>query len=130
MWKKKNHCETWEVLFFFLLHTCVYSVYYTCGKPLLYQTGDPLSNTSGQNFFWHSPSLQTFWGFSYLFHITLSTTKINLKWILSKIYFNIYVFIYNIYDCSLLESKTNEQSQLCECWQTVLKSLNFFHFMW
>lgn len=45
---------------FFLLHTCVYSVYYTCDKPLLYQTGDPLSNTSGQNFFGTAPRLKLF----------------------------------------------------------------------
>lgn len=32
-----------------LSHTC--GVYYPCDKPLLYHTGDAISNTSGRNYF-------------------------------------------------------------------------------
>lgn len=43
-------------LLIYKYHTC--SVYYPCDKPKLYKTGDALSNTFLQNYFWHNPSLQ------------------------------------------------------------------------
>lgn len=70
-----------------LYHTC--GVYNPCDKPYLYQTGDDLSNTSGQNFFYtalrFNTSVTYFRRFASTFNVTISTTKIDIKWILSKI---------------------------------------------
>lgn len=81
--------ELSSTVFWFLSHTCC--VYYPFDKPLLYQTGDALSNTSGANCFWHSPRLNAsvtcFRSFSSIFHILtcISTTKtenyFSYKWV-------------------------------------------------
>lgn len=52
-------------------------IYYPFNKHLLDHAGDALSNTSGLNFFWYSPSLLrfSFWRNSCIFHITIYTTN-------------------------------------------------------
>lgn len=84
---QSNPCIRSLLFVIHLSHTC--GVYNPCDKPYLYQTGDDLSNTSGQNFFYtalrFNTSVTYFRRFASTFNVTISTTKIDIKWILSKI---------------------------------------------